>query len=147
MRGIVVSTVGEKKGPTVLKEFRQFLFRGNVVDLAVAVVIGAAFGAVVSSLVANIFTPLIAAVLGEADFSRLTFEINGSKFKYGLFLNALIAFVSIAAVVFFLVVKPVNTFQDRLGIAKDDVPQPSDEAKLLAEIRDELRSGRGAGPS
>jgi len=131
----------------VLKEFRQFLFRGNVVDLAVAVVIGAAFGAVVSSLVANIFTPLIAAVFGEADFSRLTFEINGSKFKYGLFLNALIAFVSIAAVVFFLVVKPVNAFQDRLGIAKDDVPQPSDEAKLLAEIRDELRSGRGAGPS
>jgi len=131
----------------VLKEFRQFLFRGNVVDLAVAVVIGAAFGAVVSSLVANILTPLIAAVLGEADFSRLTFEINGSKFKYGLFLNALIAFVSIAAVVFFLVVKPVNAFQDRLGIAKDDVPQPSDEAKLLAEIRDELRSGRGAGPS
>ncbi len=131
----------------MLKEFRQFLLRGNVVDLAVAVVIGAAFGAVVSSLVANIFTPLIAAVLGEADFSRLTFEINGSKFKYGLFLNALIAFVSIAAVVFFLVVKPVNAFQDRLGIAKDDVPQPSDEAKLLAEIRDELRSGRGAGPS
>ena len=131
----------------MLKEFRQFLFRGNVVDLAVAVVIGAAFGAVVSSLVANILTPLIAAVLGEADFSRLTFEINGSKFKYGLFLNALIAFVSIAAVVFFLVVKPVNAFQDRLGIAKDDVPQPSDEAKLLAEIRDELRSGRGAGPS
>lgn len=129
----------------MLKEFRQFLFRGNVVDLAVAVVIGAAFGAVVSSLVANIFTPLIAAVLGEADFSRLTFEINGSKFKYGLFLNALIAFVSIAAVVFFLVVKPVNAFQDRLGIAKDDVPQPSDEAKLLAEIRDELRSGRGVG--
>jgi large conductance mechanosensitive channel len=132
----------------VLKEFRQFLFRGNVVDLAVAVVIGTAFGSVVSSLVANIFTPLIAAVLGEADFSQLTFTINGSLFRYGVFLNALIAFVSIAAVVFFLVVKPVNAFQDRLGIAKDDAPQPSDEAKLLAEIRDQLRSGRGGrGPT
>ena len=131
----------------MLQEFRQFLFRGNVVDLAVAVVIGAAFGSVVSSLVANIFTPLIAAVLGEADFSQLTFTINGSEFRYGHFLNALLAFVLVAAVLFFLVVKPVNAFQDRLGIAKEDAPQPSDEAKLLAEIRDELRSGSGGGPS
>ncbi len=126
----------------MLKEFRQFLFRGNVVDLAVAVVIGAAFGRVVSSLVTNLLTPLIAAILGEADFSELTFKINGSLFRYGVFLNALIAFASIAAVVFFLVVKPVNAFQDRLGIAKHDAPQPSDEAKLLAEIRDELRRAR-----
>ncbi len=136
-----------KERTAVLKEFRQFLFRGNVVDLAEAVVIGAAFGRLVSSLVANMFTPLIAAVLGEADFSELTFKVNGSIFRYGVFLNALIAFASIAAVIFFLVVKPVNAFQDRLGIARDDAPQPSDEAKLLAEIRDDLRARPGAGPS
>jgi large conductance mechanosensitive channel len=92
----------------MLKEFRQFLLRGNVIDLAVAVVIGAAFGAVVASLVADIITPIIAAIIGKPDFSNLTFTINGSVFRYGSFLNALIAFVSIAAAVFFFVVVPVN---------------------------------------
>jgi large conductance mechanosensitive channel len=128
----------------MLREFRQFLFRGNIVDLAIAVILGAALGALVTSLVTNLFTPIIAAIVGKPDFSDLTFTINGSVFRYGAFINALIAFVSIATVVFFLIVKPVSAMQDRLGIAKDDEVQPSDEAKLLAQIRDELREARGA---
>lgn len=90
------------------REFKSFLMRGNVVDLAIAVVIGAAFGAVVTALVSDFLTPLIAAIAGSADFSALAFEINGSIFKYGHFLNAVISFVTIAAAVFFLVVKPLN---------------------------------------
>lgn len=97
----------------MLKEFREFILRGNLVDLAVAVVIGVAFGAVVTSLVDNMITPLIGAIGGEQDFSGLTFELNGSKFGYGLFINALLAFVTIAAVVFFFVVKPVNALMAR----------------------------------
>jgi large conductance mechanosensitive channel len=97
----------------MLKEFKEFLFRGNVVDLAVAVVIGAAFTAVVNSLVADIFTPLIAAIFGTQDFSTLNFTINGSQFNYGNFLNALIAFLMVAIVIFFLVVKPMNMMMAR----------------------------------
>ena len=102
---------------SMLKEFREFILRGNLVDLAVAVVVGSAFGAVVVALVADIFTPLIAAVGGKADFSRLTFELNGSTFKYGHFLNALIAFATVATVIFFFVLKPVNALMARAGRA------------------------------
>ena len=98
----------------MVREFRDFILRGNVVDLAVAVVIGAAFGAVVASLVENLITPLIGAIGGEPDFSELSFTINGSKFGYGEFLNALISFLLIAAVVFFLIVKPLNKLMERL---------------------------------
>jgi large conductance mechanosensitive channel len=91
-----------------LKEFRQFILRGNVVDLAIAVVVGAAFNNVVQSLVKNIFTPLIAAVVGQPDFSKLHFTLRNSTFTYGEFLNALISFITIAIVVFFFVVQPVN---------------------------------------
>jgi large conductance mechanosensitive channel len=97
----------------MLKEFKAFLLRGNVVDLAVAVVIGAAFGAVVTALVADLITPIIAAIFGKHDFSGLTFTINGSVFRYGHFLNAVIAFVTIAAAVFFFVVVPVNALMAR----------------------------------
>jgi large conductance mechanosensitive channel len=90
------------------QEFRSFLMRGNVVDLAIAVVIGAAFGAVVTALVSDFLTPLIAAISGSADFSALQFKVNGSVFKYGHFINAIISFVTISAAVFFLVVKPLN---------------------------------------
>jgi large conductance mechanosensitive channel len=100
--------------PPMLTEFRQFILRGNLVDLAVAVVIGAAFTAVVNALVSGLITPLIAALGGERDFSELAFTINGSRFAYGEFLNALITFVIVAAVVFFLVIKPVNLLLDRL---------------------------------
>src|SRR5947209_8582703 len=97
----------------MLKDFKTFLLRGSVVDLAVAVVIGAAFGAVVTAFVRDIFTPLIAAIFGNHDFSNLTFTINGSTFKYGDFINYLIAFMSIAAVIFFVVVQPMNAMTRR----------------------------------
>ena len=95
-------------------EFKTFVLRGNVIDLAIAVVIGAAFGAVVAALVKDLITPLIAAIGGKPDFSALSFTINGSKFLYGDFINAVVSFLIIAAVVFFLVVKPMNALMDRL---------------------------------
>ncbi len=103
----------------MLKEFREFILRGNLVDLAVAVVIGTAFGALVSALVEDLITPLIAAVGGEPDFAGLTFTINDSRFLYGDFINRLLTFLIIAAVVFFLVIKPVNVLLARL---KPDTP-------------------------
>src|ERR1700712_3415695 len=103
----------------MLKEFRSFLMRGNIVDLAVAVVIGAAFGAVVTAFVADLLTPIVAAIFGKPDFSGLSFTINDSEFKYGAFLNALIAFLSVATAIFFFVVKPVGALQRRLGVEKE----------------------------
>jgi large conductance mechanosensitive channel len=97
----------------MLKEFREFILRGNLVDLAVAVVIGTAFGAVVTALVKDLITPLIAAIGGKPDFGDLTFTINKSKFLYGDFINALVSFLIIAAVVFYLVIKPVNVLMAR----------------------------------
>ena len=93
---------------TILKEFKQFLLRGNVVDLAVGVVVGAAFGTVVTALVKDILTPFIAAVAKVPDFAGLTFKINGSVFMYGEFINALISFILVAAAIFFFVIKPMN---------------------------------------
>jgi large conductance mechanosensitive channel len=92
----------------MLKEFKQFLLRGNVVDLAVGIVVGAAFGTVVSALVADLLTPLISAIAKVPDFSGLSFSLNGSQFMYGHFVNALISFVLVATAVFFFVVKPMN---------------------------------------
>jgi large conductance mechanosensitive channel len=125
----------------MLKEFRAFMLRGNIIELAVAIVIGVAFGALVTSLVANLLTPIVAAIIGKPDFSNLTFAINGSVFHYGSFLNALIAFVSIAAAVFFFVVRPVDAIQRRMGIEKPEDGR-SDEATLLEEIRDILKEQR-----
>jgi large conductance mechanosensitive channel len=99
--------------PTALTDFKEFLLRGSVVDLAVGIVIGAAFGAVVTALVADLITPLIAAISGSRDFSSLTFTIHGSRFLYGDFINKILAFVLIAAAVFFLVVRPVNALMAR----------------------------------
>jgi large conductance mechanosensitive channel len=96
-----------------MKDFKEFLLRGNLVDMAVGIVIGIAFAAVVTALVADLITPLIAAIGGNRDFSSLSFTINKSHFLYGAFINALITFVVIAAVMFFLVVKPVNTLMTR----------------------------------
>ena len=97
----------------MLKEFRAFILRGNLVELAVAVVIGTAFATLVSSFTQGLITPLIAALGGEPDFSALSFMINDSRFRYGLFLNALVSFLIVAGVVFFFVVKPLNTLKDR----------------------------------
>jgi large conductance mechanosensitive channel len=97
----------------MLADFKAFLLRGNVVDLAVGVVIGIAFGAVVTSLVADLITPLIAAIFGSHDFSNLTFSVNGSVFRYGSFVNAVLAFVLVATAVFFFVVLPINRLIQR----------------------------------
>jgi len=102
-----------------VKGFREFLTRGNLVDLAVAVVIGTAFTAVVAALVADVITPLIAAIAGKPDFSSLTFTINHSTFRYGAFFNALISFLIIAAVVYFLVVKPMAALLARSTRVKE----------------------------
>ena len=92
----------------MLKGFRQFIFRGNVLDLAVAVVVGAAFGAVVAAFVKDLLTPLIAAIFGKPDFSGLFVELNGSKFMYGDFINSLVSFLMVSAAVYFFVIVPMN---------------------------------------
>jgi large conductance mechanosensitive channel len=97
----------------MLKGFRDFILRGNVIDLAVAVVIGVAFGAVVTAFVGNILTPLIAAIVAKPDFSALVWHLHGSEIKYGLFLNALISFLLIAAAVYFTMVAPMNAWKAR----------------------------------
>ena len=97
-----------------MKGFKQFLLRGNVIDLAVAVVMGAAFGAVVTALVKDLITPLIAAIVGKPDFSGILFTVNGSKFMVGDFINALVSFLLIGVAVYFFVVLPVNTVMARL---------------------------------
>ena len=99
--------------PALLKDFRTFVLRGNLVDTAVGIVIGIAFAALVTALVRDLITPIIAAIFGTHDFSFLSFTIHGSRFGYGDFLNALITFASIAAAVFFFVVKPVNVLMAR----------------------------------
>src|SRR6516164_5889893 len=98
----------------MLKGFRQFMLRGNVIDLAVAVVIGGAFGAVVTALVKDLITPLIAAIVGKPDFSSLGFAVNGSQFPVGDFVNALVSFLLVSAAVYFIVVLPVNTLMARM---------------------------------
>ncbi|MEK7673814.1 MAG: large conductance mechanosensitive channel protein MscL [Patescibacteria group bacterium] len=105
----------------MIKEFKQFLLRGNVVDLSVGVVVGAAFGTVVSALVSDLLTPLISAVAKAPDFGGLSFVINGSKFMYGHFINAVVSFILVAASVFFFVVKPINVL-----ISKSRKEPPAD---------------------
>jgi large conductance mechanosensitive channel len=119
----------------MLKGFRQFLLRGNVLDLAVAVVIGGAFGAVVTALVKDLITPLIAAIVGKPDFSAIQFEINGSRFLIGDFVNAVISFVMIGAAVYFFVVVPVNALMARLrrGEAPPD-PTTKKCPECLSEV-------------
>ena len=98
----------------MFKGFKDFLLRGNVVDLAVAVVIGGAFGVIVTALVKDLITPLVAALVGKPDFSALTFTINESKFLYGDFLNAVVAFLLVAAAIYFFIVVPMNAINSRL---------------------------------
>ena len=98
---------------SLLQDFKVFLLRGNLVELAVAFVLGLAFAALVTAFVADLITPIVAAIFGQPDFSSLDFTINGSRFAYGDFLNALITFVSIAAAIFFFVVKPMDAIMAR----------------------------------
>jgi large conductance mechanosensitive channel len=134
-----IARPGHEEGDTMIKDFKTFLLRGNVVDLAVGIVIGVAFGAVVTALVADLITPIIAAIIGKPDFSNLTFTINGSVFKYGSFLNALIAFLSIATAVFFFVVQPVNALMARRKTQPDGESETVPCPQCLSEIPREAR--------
>jgi large conductance mechanosensitive channel len=127
----------------VYKEFRDFITRGNVIDLAVAVVIGLAFVAIVNAIVSGLITPLI-GMIGGNDYRDLDFTINDSTFEYGLVINAIIQFLLIAAAVFFLIVKPINAINERRRRGEEPEPiELSDEAALLTEIRDLLRDRSG----
>jgi len=121
------------------KEFKTFLLRGNVVDLAVGIVVGAAFGAVVTAFVGDLITPVIAAIVGKHVFSTLTFTVNASTFRYGHFLNALIAFLSISAAVFFFVVKPVNALMARRRTGVEVESKTKQCAECLSEIPQQAR--------
>jgi len=123
-----------------MKGFRDFILRGNVVDLAVGVVVGAAFGAVVSSLVKDILTPFIAAIVQQPDFSKLQFTLHGSVFMYGDFLNALLSFIIVSATIYFFVVLPINKTIKRFKKPAEPEPEkkPADVV-LLEQIRDLLR--------
>ena len=118
--------------------FKQFLLRGNVVDMAVGIVVGAAFGAVVTAFVKDLMTPFIAALIKQPDFSALTFTVNGSKFLYGEFVNAAVSFAIIAAAVYFFVVLPMNTLIQRMKKA----PVPADPTtKKCTECMSEIPIG------
>jgi large conductance mechanosensitive channel len=117
-----------------MRDFRAFLLRGNLVDMAVGIVIGVAFAAVVTAFVADLITPLLAAIGGQPNFADLTFRINGSEFRYGAFLNALLSFLVIAAVVFFLVVKPVNRLMERRRTEPDVEQTTKDCPRCLSAI-------------
>lgn len=108
----------------MLTDFKKFILRGNVVDLAVAVVVGLAFAAVVTAFVNDLITPLIAAIFGKPNFSSLYFTVNHSRFRYGSFINALLSFLIIATVVFFAVVVPLTALMRRLNVLPKDEPEP-----------------------
>ena len=119
---------------TMMKGFRDFILRGNVIDLAVAVVIGAAFSSIVTALVKDLITPLIAAIGGKPDFSNIFFTINGSKFMVGDFINALISFLIMAAVIYFLIVLPMNTVMKRINSGKTVDPKEKTCPECLSLI-------------
>jgi large conductance mechanosensitive channel len=118
----------------VLTEFRKFVLRGNVLDLAVAVIIGAAFGAVVTSLVKDVLTPLIAAVVGQPDFSGLSLTIGESQILYGAFLNTVISLLFVAAALFFFLIKPLNLMLERMQRQEAVAPTTRECPECLSEI-------------
>ncbi len=121
----------------MVKDFKEFLLRGNVVDLAVAFVMGVAFAAVVNSLVNDLIMPIIAMVIGKPDFSDLTFTINDAVFRYGAFITAVITFVSVALAVFLFVVKPMNAMKARLAQAEEE--GPTNEERII-ELLEKIAS-------
>src|SRR5579864_8428944 len=124
-----------ERGGNMMRGFRQFIMRGNVIDLAVAVVIGTAFGAVVTSFVTNVLTPLIAAIAGKPDFAAFSVTVNGSVIAYGIFLNALISFLLVAAAVYFFMIAPMNAWKARA--ARNAIPADPTSKKCpecLSEI-------------
>ena len=126
----------------MLDDFKRFLFRGNVIDLAVAVVIGTAFTAIVTAIVSGLITPLVGMIVSK-DFTDMTFTVNDSVFRYGEVIDALIRFAAIAAVVFFAVVRPTQALMQRRQRGQvEESEVPPTEAELLTEIRDLLASRR-----
>jgi large conductance mechanosensitive channel len=124
----------------MLKEFRDFLLKGNLIELAVAFVMGVAFAAVLNSFVADIITPIIGAIVGKTDFSNLTFTIHHSLFKYGSFITALIQFISIGVAVFFFIVKPTQALLARRTERDAEEEAPSDEERRHQELLSALRA-------
>ena len=126
----------------MLKGFKEFVMRGNVIDLAVAVVIGAAFGQIVTAVVNNLINPLIAAIFGKPDISGvLTFDINGAHFSIGSILQAAMNFLFVAAAVYFIFVLPINKLAERRARGQEPEPEPlTTDQQLLTEIRDSLRT-------
>jgi large conductance mechanosensitive channel len=131
----------------MIKGFRDFILRGNVVDLAIAVILGVAFGAVVSAFADDVIGGLIGVIGGSPDFGQAGFTVNESKIVIGSTITALVNFVIVAAVIYFLLVVPMNKLAARLGTGADAAtPMPSDEAQLLTEIRDLLRAQQPGRP-
>jgi large conductance mechanosensitive channel len=133
----------------MIKGFKEFIMRGNIVELAVALIMGAAFGAIVNALVADIISPLITAIFGKQDYSRFVWTVHNSTIKYGLFLNAVISFLFIAIGVYFFIVMPINRLNERMKARRGvpaSAPEPT-EIDLLTEIRDALVPGRGGANS
>ncbi len=124
----------------MLKEFRDFLLRGNIVELAIAFVLGVAFGALINSFVQNLLMPVVAMIFGKQDFSALTFTINDAIFRYGAFITDAIAFLAIAAALFFFVVKPLNMIMERRRGPGEEVV--SDEERRHQELLAALRAAR-----
>ena len=126
----------------LISEFKEFALKGNVVELAIAFVLGAAFAAVVSALVENVLMPIVAAIFGQPDFSRLAIHIGESQILYGSFLNEVVAFVMVALALFFFVVKPYQAVQARQAAEEEAAEEPAadpDDIVLLREIRDALQ--------
>jgi large conductance mechanosensitive channel len=119
---------------SVVKEFEDFLMRGNLIELAVAFVMGIAFAAVLNAFVADLIMPIIGAIVGKVDFSDLSFTIHKSRFLYGAFITAAIQFISISAAVFFFIVKPVQVIQARRAAGVEEPVVPSDEERRHQEL-------------
>jgi large conductance mechanosensitive channel len=123
----------------MLKEFRDFLLRGNIVELAIAFVLGVAFGALINSFVDNLLMPVVAMIIGKPDFRDLTFTINDSVFRYGAFLTDVISFVAVAAAIFFFVVKPMDALRARRAGGAEEEGLPDEERRhqeLIAALRE-----------
>lgn len=121
------------------QEFKDFAFKGDIVSLAIAFVMAAAFGVVVAALVDNIVMPIVGIIFGEPSFNNLTLTVNNSIIYYGAFITAIVRFLAIAAGVFFFIVKPYKAYQERTAADEEEAPaEPSDDIKLLTEIRDAL---------
>ena len=130
-----------KKGGSTIKEFKEFISKGNIFDMAVGVIIGGAFGKIVTSLVNDILMPLIGVIVGGLDFSGLTFKVKDATIGYGLFLQNVVDFL-IVALCIFAVVKAMSKFKKKEEEKPAEPPKPSEEVLLLREIRDSLKKGK-----